>query len=102
MMCDSTVSRPGTATHRLSGSGDLLLDALHAGEGTARLPVPVSSVVEIALKGVHDTVQPCRERRLLPLDDLVGLLPRAGRQEVDGLGEGIHGTTRIGAVHAGR
>src|SRR5439155_25190701 len=48
---------------------------------SARLYQP--RVVEIALEQVDDAVQPRRQRRLVLLDDLVGLLPLARRQMLD-------------------
>src|SRR5262245_48153218 len=58
-----------------AGGRDLPLDTLHAGKVAARPPVPVARVVEVALQGVHDAVQPGGQVRLLPLHDLVRGLP---------------------------
>src|SRR5262249_58840137 len=49
--------------------------APHAGKVAPRPPVPVASVVEVALQRVHDAVQPGSQVRLLPLHNLVRGLP---------------------------
>ncbi len=67
--------------HYPKSSSNLLLYGVPPGEDAAGLSVPVPRVVEIAFKGMHDAVKPCRERRLFPLDDLVGLLPCTRCQE---------------------
>ncbi|MGH8623472.1 MAG: hypothetical protein ACRET3_15160, partial [Burkholderiales bacterium] len=67
--------------HYLKRSSNLLLCGFPSGEDAAGLSVPVPCVVEIAFKGMHDAVQPCRERRPFLLDDLVGLLPCTRCQE---------------------
>jgi hypothetical protein len=52
------------------------------GEDAAGLSVPVARVVEIAFEGMHDPVQPCGQRGVLVLYDLVGLLPCPLGQEI--------------------
>src|SRR5439155_1324587 len=84
-----------TPTYRdtdLSGRGapdgaprghDLRRRRVAAGERALGPLVPAARVVEIALEQVDDAVQPRRQRRLVLLDDLVGLLPLARRQMLD-------------------
>ena len=63
-------------------SSKLFLYGVPPGKDAAALSVPVARVVEIAFEYMHDPVQPCGQRGVLALDDLVGLLPRPGRQEI--------------------
>src|SRR2546429_8276569 len=56
---------------RAPGRGDLLLHGLGTGKRAVGLAIPVARVVQVALEGVHDAVQPRRQRGFLGLDDLV-------------------------------
>jgi hypothetical protein len=98
--CRSCATGLGSTPHPPPGRRDLPLDRVPAGEDAVRLPVPVPRVVEIPLEGMDDAVEPCRQRGLLLLDDRVGLLPRSGRQELDGPDKRISRSGRIGEVHA--
>src|SRR5438046_10751891 len=77
----------GGALDRPAGGGDLRLCRLRSGERALGPLVPAARVVEVTLEDVHDPVNPRRQRRLVLLDDLVRLLPVAGRQELDRLPE---------------
>jgi hypothetical protein len=63
-------------------SGKLFLYGVPPGKDAAGLSVPIARVVEIAFEGMHDPVQPCGQRGLFVLYDLVGLLPCPRRQEI--------------------
>src|SRR5262249_16134927 len=76
-----------TRSEELARGADFRLDRVGAREGPVRLAIPVPGVVEIALQGVHDAVQPGRFRGLVRLDDGVSVLPRAPLQKLDNLHE---------------
>src|SRR5215510_10667656 len=76
-----------TARHGAARRGDLRRGGVLAGKLALGALVPAARVVEIALEDVHDAVDPCRQGRLLFLDDLVRLLPVARRQELHRLSE---------------
>src|SRR5712692_7213418 len=75
---------------RAPGRGDLLRHGLGTGKRTIGLAIPVARVVQVALEGVHDAVQPRRQRGFLGLDDLVGFLPGPRFQKLQRLLE-CHG-----------
>ena len=63
-------------------SSKLFLYGVPPGEDAAGLTVPVARVVEIALEDMHDPVQPCGQRGVFVLYDLMGLLPRPRDQQI--------------------
>src|SRR5437773_10392440 len=73
----------------LSGSGDFSLHRLRAWEGPIRLAIPVASVLDIAFKRVNDAVEPGGLRGFVLLDDPMGLLPGAAREQLDHLDQPI-------------
>src|SRR5437667_3419063 len=84
---------------RAPDRGDLLLHGLGTGKRAVGLAIPVARVVQVALEGVHDAVQPRRQRGFLGLDDLVRLLPGSRLQKLQRLLE-CHGRNyTIGKEH---
>src|SRR5713101_8518211 len=81
-----------TACHGPARRRDLRRRGVRSREIAVGPLVPAARIVEVALEDVHDPMQPRCQRRLLLLDDLVRLLPVAGRQQLDRAREGIaHG-----------
>src|SRR5512138_3006970 len=62
---------------------DLLAYRLPPAERAPGLAVPVPRIAEVALHRVDDAVQPGGKRRLVVLNDEMGRLPVAGREQVD-------------------
>src|SRR5437867_12740528 len=88
----------------LPGSGDFSLHRLRAWESPIRLAIPVASVLDIAFKRVNDAVEPGGLRGFVLLDDPMGLLPGAAREQLDHPDQPIvsHLSPRLrhGSLHA--
>src|SRR5206468_11764806 len=72
-----------------SGSRDFSLHRPRAWEGPIRLAIPVASVLDIAFKRVNDAVEQGGLRGFVLLDDSMGLLPSAAREQLDDLAQPI-------------